>query len=225
MRRMWMFGLAILVGVTTGASGAVQADNFNDGMTGDIWRREVEVVKLREANGKLQTRSTAAGPGGERGSGYAARGWKFDFTENYTITTRYRLRPDPITGSRRAELGVVILPSGDIECMAFLVRRDANGIKVVFEVYNTNGNLINFGQKTITASQGKLTVRYRQSADRLDILIDDVVVLRGFNFLQTVSTGNGRANLLIGAGRRGRQTWGWNDVWLDNFKLTGRIFD
>ena len=40
-----------------------------------------------------------------------------------------------------------------------------------------------------------------------------------------LNTGNGRAELYIGAGRRGNQFWGWNDVWLDKFKITGRIFD
>ena len=223
MKKQTILTACAVLGLATIATAAMRTDNFNNGTPAPLWRKQVDVIKVRE-NGRLQFRSNVT-QAGEHGTLYESRGWKFDYTRNYTINLQYRLRPGQVTGNRQAAVGMIVEPSGgEVDEIVVIVQRDAGGLAVVVEISDEDDPILE-RRVPISTSQGMLQVRYRASADRLDVLIDGAVVTRVFNVLIGLNTGNGRAELYIGAGRRGNQFWGWNDVWLDKFKITGRIFD
>jgi len=222
MKRMVLVVCAALCFVTI-AGAAVRTDQFNNGSPAPLWKREVDVIKMRE-NGRLQFRSNMPA-GGEHASLYEARGWTFDYTQNFTINVQYRLRPGQVTGGRYAVVAMVLEVSGEADEVVIGVKRDAGGLKAFIEITLPNDVIVYEDEVPITRSQGKLQVKYRSSPDRLDVLVGGDLVLRVPNLLDGVNVGNRRAKLSLAAGRRGNQFWGWNDVWLDRFKITGRIFD
>lgn len=222
MKRMTLVMCAVLA-LATIATAAVRTDQFNDGSPSPLWRRDVDVIKMRE-NGRLQFRSSVA-QGGEHASLYEARGWQFDYTRNFTINVQYRLRPGQVTGGRYAVVAMVLETSGEADEVVIGVRRDAGGLKAFIEITLENDVVVYQDEVPITRSQAKLQVKYRADPDRLDVLVGGDLVLRIHDLLDGVNVGNGRAKLSLAAGRRGNQFWGWNDVWLDKFKITGNIID
>ena len=222
MKRMSLV-MCVVLALATIATAAVRTDQFADGSPSPLWRRDVDVIKMRE-NGRLQFRSSAA-QGGEHASFYEARGWQFDYTRNFTINVQYRLRPGQVAGGRYAAVAMVLETSGEADEVVIGVRRDAGGLKAFIEIRLENDVIVYEDETSITKSQAKLQVKYRADPDRLDVLVGGDLVLRIHDLLDGVNVGNGRAKLSLAAGRRGNQFWGWNDVWLDKFKITGNIID
>lgn len=222
MKRMTLV-ICVALALATIATAATRTDQFTDGTPSPLWRRDVDVIKMRE-NGRLQFRSSAA-QGGEHASLYEARGWQFDYTSSFTINVQYRLRPGQVTGGRYAAVAMVLETSGEADEVVIGVRRDAGGLWAFIEIRLENDVVVYEDEVPITRSQAKLQVKYRADPDRLDVLVGGDVVLRVFDLLDGVNVGNGRAKLSLAAGRRGNQFWGWNDVWLDKFKITGNIID
>lgn len=217
---------ALCVGAAVGlADAGVVKDNFNDSSRdGSKWLLEEDRIDVREKHQRLESRSSAAG-NGIRDSGFVANGWGFDYTRNYTIKIDYELGVPPVGANRWAAVGVRALADGDVSEVYVGIERFEGQLRVAYESFDANGNSVAFETAPISATTGTLKARYQAGPDRLRIFVNGALKITIPNFLQGIDVGDGVAELAIGAQRRGFVQWGWNDAWLDNFKLTGTIVD
>ncbi|MCZ6835858.1 MAG: hypothetical protein O7G85_08800 [Planctomycetota bacterium] len=215
----------MLLPIASVTQGDVLKDNFNDGQRSSIWKiiKQGTKVKIREKHGHLESKSIEPG-GGSFGKGYVSKGWKFKFTKDYKIKFKYHLDVLATNGNRETNVGIVVFPSGPVEYVSIGVSQVASGRYLYFEVFQ-GGNVIDYEEVFVPNATGTIKVKYNASKDRLDIFLDGVRKLRIRHLLQGVDTGNGTAELAIGADRLGFVEWRWREAWLDDFVIRGRIID
>ena len=187
-----------------------------------MWIVYEEDVQISERDRKLRTRSNAPA-GGQHVAFFVSNEWRFRADRAYTAKIDYKLRPDGVAADQWVAVGIgASIEHRGNEIIPFAyVSRTRNGLSLGVRV-EVNDVTVTELETPINTDRGELKIEYDPSSNKLKVRIDGETIFRVNNFIEDPGA-RLKAHVLLGVIRSGGAEWGWNDVWIDNFKIKGRI--
>jgi hypothetical protein len=217
----------VLASISAVVKGDTLRDNFNDNSSGSLWKTEVDTINIRENKGRIESQSKTS-ESGDHESAFVANNWKFDYTQDYSISILYNIIVGPVDGPREAGVGIRITPSGSVDEYSVRMMETSNGLVVHYELWRDG--VLEFSKRKSVPSlfyRGRLNVSYSAKRNNLVISISGFRQFRIRNFIDDIEmTGDGLAEVALVATRsspRKNVRWNWRELWMDDFRLRGVI--
>jgi hypothetical protein len=213
---------ACVLSVISGSTqAAVLQDNFNDNAIGNLWiLYNTNTTKVRETQQRLCFRSTSDDTGVRR-AGYFSNAWTYRGHRTATISFDFKVNVPGLTGNESAAVGVFTDEPSAASGLEVRIVQNANGRFVELELFVDSVSVLS-EQAPINVAAGSVEIRYVQSTDIMRVKVngDEKITVPELN-------GNyGPFDLTVELfGESNRTSFAYNQVWIDNFRLSGVIDD
>lgn len=202
---------------------AVKQDNFDNNTAAAFWTPfNAGSTKVSETSQRLAFRSTSD-TAGLRRAGYASTGWTYQGEENAVITFNFKLDVAGLTGSESAGVGVYTVEPDAASALEVQVIQKAGGRFIEYRLLVDEGsglNVIDSDSAPISVATGAVEIRYNKASDKLVVKVNGQVKITQPNLNGDYGPFDLNVELF---GWSKKTSFGYANVWLDNFRLQGTI--